>query len=62
MSKDYTENDEGIVLSAPPIRSRLIIGSLPCALVFELHTKRPNWWFRLWQRLILGFRWERVGR
>jgi hypothetical protein len=19
---------------------------------------RPNWWFRLWQRLLLGWKWE----
>lgn len=26
-------------------------------LVFMLPSKQPNWWFRMWQRLILGFRW-----
>lgn len=20
----------------------------------------PNWWFRIWQRLILGIKWEKV--
>jgi len=22
------------------------------------HSYKPNWWIRMWQKLILGFRWE----
>ena len=29
-------------------------------LLFLLDRPKPNWWFRLWQRLLLGWTWEDV--
>lgn len=43
----------------PPNRSRLIIGG-EIGVVFQLPIKRPNWWWRLWQWLFCGFKWENI--
>jgi hypothetical protein len=40
-------------------QSRLIIGGRNC-LMFELPQKKPCWFHRFWQKLLLGFEWEDV--
>lgn len=27
-------------------------------LLLKVFEKRPNWWWRMWQWLLLGWRWE----
>ena len=27
---------------------------------WQLNKRRPNWWFRLWQWLLLGFVWRKI--
>lgn len=30
------------------------------SVVFEFTKSKPNWWWRLWQFLLLGWRWQNV--
>lgn len=50
--------------------STIILGSAMVKIAVRLKlssgiaigtTERPNWWFRLWQYLLLGWRWEKAG-
>jgi len=41
----------------PPVyKSRLTIVDLQIDCIGEM----PNWWWRMWQYLLLGFRWEKL--
>lgn len=46
--------------------SHFAIGGIPSNSVLEMNgdsvrfhfrNKKPNWWFRMWYRLLLGWRW-----
>ena len=39
----------------PRIRSRLVIHK---GFVVDYYDPKPCWWYRLWYRLLLGWRWE----
>ncbi len=47
-----------MVLANQEPKSCLIIGG--GGLRVDLLSPRPNLWFRLWQYLFLGFRWEKL--
>ena len=44
-------------LNLPKAKSTLHINE---ELGFHFHAEMPNWWFRLWQKLFLGFKWEKA--
>ena len=46
----------------PPVQSILTVTNTGTFLAFHLTCERPNWWWRMWQYLILGFRWEKVEK
>jgi hypothetical protein len=48
------------IYSPPPIKSRLFLLDGAYGLVFDLRRPMPNRWWRLWQRVFFGFRWEKV--
>ncbi len=46
---------------------RLITSSKPQSIInigqhtlLEFNGKKPNLWFRFWQRMLLGFTWEDI--
>ena len=47
-------------------RSKLWIGysrqgnEWSCQLLIESHGRVPNWWWRLWYWVLLGWKWERI--
>ena len=47
-------------VSPPPPRGKLsLCGNTD---YFTVQTPYyPNWWFRFWQRALLGFTWEEMG-
>ena len=49
--------DENIKLVLPP----KVIGYVQICpgTYFPVTEGYPNWWFRFWQRLFLGFKWEK---
>ena len=38
-----------------PFQSELMIND---NLSFSMFTKKPSWWWRMWQYLLLGFKWK----
>jgi len=48
----------GTQIFAPNIKSELIITPM---LKAQFAHPMPNWWFRLWYRLLLGWVWKKVG-
>ena len=42
----------------PDIKSELIITPM---VKMQFTHPMPNWWFRLWYRLLLGWVWKKVG-
>lgn len=47
-------------------RHYVVVKTMPWRLVIDesMHVycrARPWWWVRVWQRLLLGWRWERAG-
>ena len=42
-------------MALPVYTAKLIIEDL-----HTYHTKIPNYWNRLWQRVFLGWRWEKI--
>lgn len=46
-------------LNTPKVRSKLIFVD-SSVFVINSASKKPNWWWRLWQYLLLGVRWEDV--
>lgn len=49
--------DKLSVVDVPKNRSKLILVE---ALHVLLPCVRPHWWWRLWQYLLFGFRWEAI--
>jgi hypothetical protein len=44
-------------------RSRLVIqpkGKNFACMTVDSPTPRPNWWWRMWYWLLLGWKWEKV--
>ncbi len=50
-------NETTIVQGYP---KRSILRIVP-ELAFTFTHDKPNWWWRMWQRLLLGWKWEDVG-
>ena len=60
-------SDGPIYLGDPlTITSRFEFGGIPSNSFLEINggsvrlcfrNKKPNWWFRVWYRLLLGWRW-----
>jgi|GEM_PF-3238786 len=44
-----------------PYRSRLWVAPGPGGFSVMFMNDRPKWWYRLWQRLFLGFVWEDIS-
>jgi hypothetical protein len=44
-----------------PYRSRMWVAPGPGGFCMMFLTERPNWWYRLWQRLFFGFIWEDIS-
>jgi len=42
--------DEEVKYNCYSTHSDAIIFGYPC---------RPNWWYRMWQRILVGIKWER---
>jgi len=40
-------------------RTMAVLHVSPSFIIHCAHPP-PHWWFRFWQRLLLGWRWERV--
>jgi len=58
MSSEGTPTvNPGLGLVPPPYRSLLVVHT-------EYHIyftrPRPRWWFRLWYRLLLGWKWSNL--
>jgi len=47
-------------IAAIPYRSRLQVVPGPSGFSMSFMRPRPNWWHRLWQRVFLGFIWEKI--
>ena len=45
-----------MTVSITAIKSRLIVNDFS----YTSYLNRPNWWWRFWQWLLLGWRWEKV--
>lgn len=43
---------------SPIVKSRLLINEK--AIVISCPSPIPNWWHRLWYKLLLGWKWEKV--
>ena len=56
-----TENE---TLTAAPLwvpkkpKSRVRFTGMEPMVYLQFTTPRPHWWFRVWQRWILGLKWE----
>ena len=53
----------GHLLNHPKTRFIAPAGPVPrfkraSVFMFDTHLGRPNWWWRFWQRALLGWRWE----
>ena len=46
---------DGTLLFPPQARLELVAG-----LTFEYAHPQPNWWWRMWQWVLLGWKWEKV--
>jgi hypothetical protein len=46
-----------VVSIPPPVRSVLHVSNV---MRLESPDPPPHWWLRFWQRVLLGWRWERV--
>jgi hypothetical protein len=44
-------------LEMPKYKSRLTINS---NFILYFYRPRPNWWWRLWYGLLLGWKWEKL--
>lgn len=54
--KDYSTLDTSNFNSTiNPFQSELMIND---NLSFSMFTKKPNWWWRMWQYLLFGFKWR----
>lgn len=43
----------------PESKSELNIGG-NMGITFQLPMEFPNWWWRMWQYLIFGFKWRKL--
>jgi hypothetical protein len=41
-------------------RSRLWVAPGPNGFCMFFVRPRPNWWYRMWQRVFFGFIWEEI--
>jgi len=55
---DYLVNSANSQITLPKAKSTLKINE---DLKISFIEKMPNWWFRLWLRLFLGWKWEKLG-
>ena len=57
----WIDPDGGVVFGVPvlpnDIKSELIITQM---FKIQFTHPVPNWWFRLWYRLLLGWTWKKV--
>ena len=44
-----------------PYRSRMWVAPGPGGFCMMFLCDRPNWWYRLWQRMFFGFIWEDIS-
>jgi len=51
--------DGGTFRPPPPAKSILKINS-DLGAFFCMPAEKPNWWWRMWQWLLLGFEWEDI--
>lgn len=47
-------------IKAIPYRSRMWVAPGQGGFCMYFVRPRPNWWFRLWQRVFFGFIWEEI--
>lgn len=47
----------GSVLAFPSTKSVLYVNT---ELQFHFTYPRPNWWWRMWQWILLGWKWEKT--
>lgn len=52
--------DMPLPLGPPQYKSRLWVAPGPNGFNLSFVRPRPNWWYRMWQRLFLGFVWEEL--
>lgn len=57
MENNKTFGKVGKINFIPSYKSKLKINS---NLTFYLVNEKPNWWWKLWQYLLFGFKWEKV--
>lgn len=61
-SIDETTTNSGIGFTIQPVKSSVrICGTKECGVIISIPEKAPNWWFRLWQKILLGFIWEVIN-
>lgn len=67
MKTDETKIHESLHTPNPHVgdpgvkhRSRMTIGPKTYRIWFLFPWTQPNCWFRFWQWLLLGWRWERI--
>jgi len=53
-------SESDLVFKNPVYKSRMIFLNNNLFAI-EYAKKMPNWWWRLWQYLLLGIKWESLG-
>jgi len=54
---DVSGDAEDWVILFPPAQARLYLNA---TLLFDSTSPPPRRWYRFWQRVLLGWRWEEV--
>jgi hypothetical protein len=57
MGEDRKESYLNFTLAVPP-RGQWWLEATPTFRIEQ--ATRPNWWFRMWQYLLLGWRWTKA--